>query len=88
VTHEKLKMIEKAEDLLLSMGFKQLRVRHHGDTASIELDKNELPQFTSVIEKKVTEKYQALGFKTILLDPKGYRMGSLNETLEKKREHD
>ena len=88
VTHEKLKMIEKAEDLLLSMGFKQLRVRHHGDTASIELEKNELPQFTSVIEKKVTEKFQALGFQTILLDPKGYRMGSLNETLEKKREHD
>jgi PP-loop superfamily ATP-utilizing enzyme len=41
-----------------------------------------------LLKKKVTEKFQALGFQTILLDPKGYRMGSLNETLEKKREHD
>lgn len=85
VTQEKLKMIEKAEDLLLSMGFKQLRVRHHGDTASIELEKDDLPQFTPAIEKTVTEKFQALGFQTIHLDPKGYRMGSLNEALEEKK---
>ena len=82
VTPEKLKMIEKAEDFLLSMGFKQLRVRHHGNTASIELGKNEMPQFTSAIEKTVKEKFQAIGFKTTRLDPKGYRMGSLNEALE------
>jgi pyridinium-3,5-biscarboxylic acid mononucleotide sulfurtransferase len=85
VTREKLKRVEEAEDLLLSMGFKQLRVRHHGDTASIELEKNELPQFTSAIEKTVTEKFKALGFQTTHLDPKGYRMGSLNEALEEKK---
>jgi len=85
VTPKKLKMIEKAEDFLLSMGFKQLRVRHHGKTASIELEKNELPQFTPAIEKTVTEKFKTLGFQTIHLDPKGYRMGSLNEALEEKK---
>jgi pyridinium-3,5-biscarboxylic acid mononucleotide sulfurtransferase len=85
VTREKLKRVEEAEDFLLSMGFKQLRVRHHGETASIELEKNELPQFTPTIEKAVTEKFKALGFHTTHLDPKGYRMGSLNEALEEKK---
>jgi pyridinium-3,5-biscarboxylic acid mononucleotide sulfurtransferase len=85
VTYEKLKRIEKAEDLLLSMGFKQLRVRHHGDTASIELEKNEIPQFTPDVEKIVSKKFQILGFQSILLDPEGYRMGSLNEALEEKK---
>ena len=84
VSQEKLKRIEKAEDLLFSMGFKQLRVRHLGETAKIELEKNEIPQFTPNIEEIVKEKFQALGFHSVYLDPKGYRMGSLNEVLKEK----
>ena len=84
VSQEKLKRIEKAEDLLFSMGFKQLRVRHLGETAKIELEKNEISQFTPNIEEIVKEKFQALGFQSVYLDPKGYRMGSLNEVLKEK----
>ncbi len=87
VTTDKLKRVEKAEDLLLSMGFKQLRVRHHGETARIELGQNELSQFTSNIEEIVKEKFQELGFQSVHLDPKGYRMGSLNEALKKKTDY-
>ena len=87
VTSEKLKMIEKAEDFLLSMGFKQLRVRHHGETAKIELGQNEMPKFTMDIENKVNDKFIELGFQSIYLDPKGYRMGSLNEVLKEKNDY-
>lgn len=87
VTHEKLKRIEKAEDLLLAMGFKQLRVRHQGETAKIELGQNEMSQFTASIEGIVKEKFQELGFQSVYLDPKGYRMGSLNEVLKEKTDY-
>ncbi len=87
VTHEKLKRIEKAEDLLLAMGFKQLRVRHHGETARIELGQNEMQQFTANIESTVKEKFKVLGFHSVYLDPKGYRMGSLNEVLKEKTDY-
>ena len=50
-----------------------------------ELEKNEISQFTPDIEKIVSKKFQKLGFQSILLDPKGYRMGSLNEALEEKK---
>ena len=66
------------------MGFKQLRVRHLGETAKIELEKNEIPQFTPNIEEIVKEKFQALGFHSVYLDPIGYRMGSLNKVLKEK----
>ena len=66
------------------MGFKQLRVRHLGETAKIELEKNEISQFTPNIEEIVKEKFQELGFHSVYLDPKGYRMGSLNEALKEK----
>ena len=87
VTHDKLKRIEKAEDLLLAMGFKQLRVRHYGETARIELGQNEMVKFTPNIEDIVKEKFHKLGFKSVHLDPKGYRMGSLNEVLKEKTDY-
>jgi len=87
VTPQKLKMVEKAEDFLLSIGFKQLRVRHLGKTARIELGQKELPNFTANIKSKVNEKFIELGFQSIHLDPKGYRMGSLNEALKKKNNY-
>lgn len=87
VTPEKLKRIEQAEDLLLSLGFKQLRVRHFGDTAKIELGQNEIPQFSTDVEGIVKKKFLELGFQSIYLDPKGYRMGSLNEALKKKTDY-
>ena len=76
-------MIEQAEDVLLSLGFEQIRVRHHGDLARIELGKNEMPHYLNneKIQKIVQEKFKVLGFLTVVLDPEGYRMGSLNSAL-------
>jgi uncharacterized protein len=87
VTPQKLKMVEKAEDFLLSIGFKQLRVRHLGEIARIELGQKELSNFTANIKSKVNEKFIELGFQSIHLDPKGYRMGSLNEVLKEKNNY-
>ena len=83
VTPEKLAMIEQAEDVLLSLGFEQIRVRHHGDLARIELGKNEMPHYLNneKIQKIVQEKFKVLGFLTVVLDPEGYRIGSLNSAL-------
>ena len=83
VTPEKLAMIEQAEDLLLSLGFTQVRVRHLGTLARIELDKNEIPRYQNnkSVHKAVEEKLKALGFNNVVLDPEGYRMGNLNSAL-------
>ena len=89
VTAEKLSRVEQAEDLLLSFGFKQVRVRHLGTKASIELDQNEIPlyQIDESIQRSVKEKLMALGFSCVVLDPEGYRMGSLNEALLEHKDH-
>ena len=89
VTTEKLSRIEQAEDLLLSFGFKQVRVRHLGTGASIELDRNELPRYQGdeSMQKSVQEKLTALGFSSVELNPEGYRMGSLNEALLEHKDH-
>mgnify|MGYP000187935591 FL=1 len=89
VTAEKLFRVEQAEDLLLSFGFKQVRVRHLGTKACIELDQNEIPRYQSdeSIQRSVQEKLMALGFSCVVLDPEGYRMGSLNEALLEHKDH-
>jgi pyridinium-3,5-biscarboxylic acid mononucleotide sulfurtransferase len=89
VTAEKLSRVEQAEDLLLSFGFKQVRVRHLGTEACIELDKNEMPRYQSdeSIQESVQKKLMALGFSSVVLDPEGYRMGSLNEALLEHNDH-
>lgn len=84
ITPEKLKMIEQAEDFLLSLGFKQLRVRHHGEIARIELLQEDLPRFfADNLSEQVQRRLQDLGFKYITMDLAGYRTGSLNEAIEK-----
>lgn len=89
VTAEKLSRVEQAEDLLLSLGFKQVRVRHLGTEACIEIDKNEIPRYQSdeFMQKSVQEKLIALGFSNVVLDPEGYRMGRLNEALLEHKDH-
>ena len=82
VSPEKLFMIERAEDFLFTLGFKQLRVRHHGDIARIELEQKDFPRFFSEgIADKVQIQLKEIGFKYVALDIEGFRSGSLNETL-------
>ena len=82
ISPEKLNMVERAEELLLSLGFRQERVRIHGKIARIEI----MPEdFSRIIQNdirtKIYDSLKALGFAYITLDLKGYRTGSMNETL-------
>lgn len=84
ITEEKLAMIERAEDVLLSMGFKGLRVRHHGDIARIELDRQDIPRFfANGIAESVQHRFKEIGFTYAAVDITGYKSGRLNEELGK-----
>ncbi|HOC18662.1 MAG TPA: ATP-dependent sacrificial sulfur transferase LarE [Vicinamibacterales bacterium] len=82
VTVEKLRMIERAEDVLHSFGFRQCRVRHHGELARIELSPDEMPRaLESEVREGLIGELKAIGFRYVSLDLQGYRQGSLNEAL-------
>ncbi|MDD5284491.1 MAG: ATP-dependent sacrificial sulfur transferase LarE [Desulfuromonadaceae bacterium] len=80
----KLAMVEKGEDFLREIGFGQLRVRFHGESALIELEQNEMPRFMAEeIRLKVAANFHSFGFKRIALDLEGYRCGSMNPESDK-----
>ena len=82
ITKEKLGMVDKAEQLLLDLGFHQLRVRIHGTLARIEV----LPdEFQKVLKNRnqIVKEFKEYGFTYVTMDLQGYRMGSMNETLKK-----
>lgn len=82
ITKEKLAMIDEAEQLLLDLGFHQLRVRMHQNMARIELLPEEFSRFMQdEIRVKVYESFKKIGFDYVALDIKGYRTGSMNEIL-------
>ena len=83
VTKEKLGQVEKAEDYLYDLGLRVLRVRHHGDTARIEVPRQ---NFDSILthQKKIRQKFHELGFVYVSLDLDGFKSGSLNAALESK----
>lgn len=84
ITEDKLKMVDRAEQLLLDMNFHQVRVRIHGMMARIEVDECEIPRLLDDnIRKKIATELKAYGFTYVSLDLSGYRMGSMNENLEK-----
>lgn len=84
INNQKLKMVERAEQLLLDLGFHQLRVRIHGEMARIELLPEEFPKFMEETTRlRVYKKLKEYGFSYISLDILGYRTGSMNEVLEK-----
>jgi uncharacterized protein len=85
VTEAKLRVIEQAEDALRALGFRVLRVRHHGDVARIEIGRDEMPRMLDPeISSAADAALRALGFKHVALDLRGYRLGSLNEGLKLK----
>jgi uncharacterized protein len=84
VTIEKLSMVDKAEIALKQMGFRQVRVRHHGEVARIEIALDELQSFLNPeMSRRISGALKGLGFKYVTLDLEGYRTGSLNEVLGK-----
>jgi uncharacterized protein len=79
VTPERLAVIEKGEEALRALGFRQMRVRHHDEMVRIEIAPDELPRaLTPEMTRKFVEIFKALGFKFVTLDLEGYRTGSLN----------
>jgi uncharacterized protein len=75
-------MIERAEQAISAIGFRVCRVRHHDDLARVEIGRDELskalePEISSAIEREL----KAIGYAKVLIDPQGYRRGSLNERL-------
>ena len=82
VTAENLSQVERAEDLLHDLGFPQVRVRHHGDLARIEIARGDLPRALSLsVLDRITAALRPLGFKYVTLDMQGYRTGSMNDVL-------
>lgn len=83
ITVPKLSMVEKAEQLLLDMGVRQVRVRHHGEIARVEVAAEERSKFfNEKILDKISEELKKIGFKYVTLDMNGYRTGSMNEVLK------
>jgi uncharacterized protein len=83
VTAEKLQQVETAEAYLRSLGFRQLRVRHHGELARIELPAAELSKLVANgLREQVTVRFHELGFLFTTLDLAGFRSGSMNAMLK------
>jgi uncharacterized protein len=82
VTAENLSQVEQAEDALHALGFAQVRVRHHGDLARIEIAREDLPRALSIeMLDCMTAALRGVGFLYVTLDAQGYRSGSMNDVL-------
>jgi pyridinium-3,5-biscarboxylic acid mononucleotide sulfurtransferase len=82
VTRETLDSIEKGEEVLFSMGFRQFRVRHHGELVRIEIAREELARMLSLsMFEQASAALKKLGYKYVTLDLEGYRSGSMNALL-------
>lgn len=82
VTRENLSQVEQAEEALHSLGFRQVRVRHHGNLARIEIARADLPRALNMdVLDAMTEALRRIGFLYITLDTQGYRSGSMNDML-------
>jgi uncharacterized protein len=82
VTRENLLQVEQAEASLHALGFPQVRVRHHGELARVEIARDDLPRALNVaMLDRITAALKPLGFTYITLDTQGYRSGSMNDLL-------
>ena len=82
VTTERLAQVEEGEARLRALGFRQLRVRHHGELARVEIDRAELNRaLDPAMARAIVAALKPLGFRFVSLDLEGYRTGSLNEVL-------
>jgi uncharacterized protein len=82
VTREALDVIERGEEAIRALGFRQFRVRHHGDIVRIEIGREELPRaLDAAMAEAFTHIFKDLGFKFVTLDLEGFRSGSMNSLL-------
>ncbi len=82
VTREVLEQVERGEESLRQLGFRELRVRHHGELARVEIARDELPRaLTMEMMDAITAALKRAGFKYVTLDCSGFRSGSMNAVL-------
>jgi uncharacterized protein len=82
VTIENVKTVETGEEQIKALGFRQFRVRFHGEIVRLEISREEMPRaLTMEMAESFTRLFKSLGFKYVALDLEGYRQGSLNEVL-------
>jgi len=82
ITAEKLRQVDRAEAFVRSLGFREFRVRHHGDLARLEVARGEMPRlWADDRADAIAERLRELGFLHVTLDLRGFRSGSLNEAL-------
>jgi uncharacterized protein len=82
VTPERLAQVEAGEERLRALGFRQVRLRHHGELARVEIDPGELPRaLDPAVARAIVAAIKPLGFRFVSLDLEGYRTGALNEVL-------
>jgi len=83
VTPERLRQVEEGEERLRALGFRQVRLRHHGHLARVEIAPAELPRALAPdMARAIADAIKPLGFRWVSLDLEGYRTGSLNEVLQ------
>jgi uncharacterized protein len=82
VTIENVRTVDKGEDAVRALGFRQFRVRYHGEIVRIEIAPDELPRaMTTEMARELSSIFKKLGFHYVTLDLDGYRQGSLNAVL-------
>ena len=85
VTIENVKTVERGEEAVKALGFRQFRVRYHGDLVRIEIAPDEMPKaLTAEMARQFTTIFRDLGFLYVTLDLQGYRQGAMNEGLKKR----
>jgi len=82
ITEDKLNQIAEAEQYLKELGFRQLRVRHHGDLAKIEVPADDMQEVIRRADE-ITTRIKQLGFYFVALDLAGFKSGSMNKVLNK-----
>jgi uncharacterized protein len=84
ITEPELKRVEEAEDFLRDLGFRQVRVRHHGSIARIEVEAADIQRLTAEpLRSQVAERLRGLGYTYVTVDLAGFRSGSMNEPLQR-----
>ena len=86
VTIERLRVVDDGEDLMRSLGFREFRVRHHGELVRLEVAPSELDRaLNREITDELARRFRALGFRYVTLDLHGYRTGAMNEILKNRK---
>jgi uncharacterized protein len=82
VTIERLRKVDRGEEILREFGFREFRVRHHDTLVRLEIAPEEMDRvLNKEVLKQLAQRFRDLGFKYVTLDLQGYRSGSMNEVL-------